>query len=198
MVLFSLFSLMDAPDAYKNALKRLIRHRKRALYQEIGISFEDDDPNQVDYYTILDLEFLGERAYEREFLEWLLNNTKPSELLFRLKRRSFCCQGAGSVRSTPPDGRRLLDDAQVSMAGPQTAFGDAIGLAVTHSQHSAASLAFWRSIRPFFVRLLRRRASHSQAVLRCTRVGQEAELILLSSTVRRYSKTPFSLASPRM
>jgi aspartate 4-decarboxylase len=88
MALFSLFSLMDTPDAYKTALKRLIRSRKQALYEEIGISFEDEDPNQVDYYTILDMEFLGERAYGREFVEWLGKNTKPSELLFRLAREA--------------------------------------------------------------------------------------------------------------
>jgi aspartate 4-decarboxylase len=88
MVLFSLFSLMDTPDAYENALKRLIRNRKKALYEEIGISFEDEDPNQVDYYTILDLEFLAERAYGREFVKWLLNNTAPTELLFRLAREA--------------------------------------------------------------------------------------------------------------
>ena len=86
MVLFSLFSLMDTPDAYKNALKRLIRSRKQALYREIGISFNDDDVNKVDYYTILDLEFLGERAYGREFVDWLLANTQPSEMLFRLAK----------------------------------------------------------------------------------------------------------------
>ncbi|NUX55146.1 bifunctional aspartate transaminase/aspartate 4-decarboxylase [Paraburkholderia youngii] len=88
MVLFSLFSLMDTPDAYKNALKRLIRKRKQALYEEVGIAFEDDDPNQVDYYTIVDIEFLGERAYGREFVDWLLKNTEPSELLFRLAREA--------------------------------------------------------------------------------------------------------------
>jgi len=88
MVLFSLFSLMDTPDAYKNALKRLIRKRKQALYDEVGISFEDDDPNQVDYYTILDIEFLGERMFGRKFVEWLLKNTEPSELLFRLAREA--------------------------------------------------------------------------------------------------------------
>ncbi|HTI16468.1 MAG TPA: bifunctional aspartate transaminase/aspartate 4-decarboxylase [Trinickia sp.] len=88
MVLFSLFSLMDTPDAYKKAVKRLIRSRKRALYEEIGISFEDDDPNQVDYYTILDMEFLGARAYGRDFVEWLVKNAKPSELLFRLAREA--------------------------------------------------------------------------------------------------------------
>ncbi|WP_153099594.1 bifunctional aspartate transaminase/aspartate 4-decarboxylase [Paraburkholderia hayleyella] len=88
MVLFSLFSLMDTPDAYKKALKRLIRSRKRALYEEVGISFENDDPNQVDYYTILDLEFLGERMFGREFVDWLFKNTEPSELLFRLAREA--------------------------------------------------------------------------------------------------------------
>jgi aspartate 4-decarboxylase len=88
MVLFSLFALMDTPDAYKNALKRLIRKRKQALYEEVGISFEDDDPNQVDYYTILDIEFLGERMFGREFVDWLLKNTEPSELLFRLAREA--------------------------------------------------------------------------------------------------------------
>ena len=88
MVLFSLFSLMDTPDAYKKALKRLIRSRKRALYEEVGISFEDDDPNQVDYYTILDLVFLGGRAYGQEFVEWIQANTKPSELLFQLASRA--------------------------------------------------------------------------------------------------------------
>jgi aspartate 4-decarboxylase len=88
MVLFSLFSLMDTPDAYKNALKRLIRKRKQALYEEVGISFEDDDPNQVDYYTILDIEFLGERMFGREFVDWLLKNIEPSELLFRLAREA--------------------------------------------------------------------------------------------------------------
>ncbi|CAG4886253.1 bifunctional aspartate transaminase/aspartate 4-decarboxylase [Paraburkholderia saeva] len=84
MVLFSLFSLMDTPDAYKNALKRLIRSRKKALFEEIGLTFPDDDENQVDYYTILDMEYLGERAFGREFVDWLLKNTEPQELLFRL------------------------------------------------------------------------------------------------------------------
>jgi len=86
MVLFSLFSLMDTPDAYKNALKRLIRSRKQALYREIGISFDDSDENKVDYYTILDLEFLGEWAYGRDFVDWVIKNTEPSEMLFRLAK----------------------------------------------------------------------------------------------------------------
>jgi AspT/YidE/YbjL antiporter-like protein len=67
---------------------RLIRNRKKALFEEIAISFPDDDENQVDYYTILDLEFLGKRAFGQEFVDWLFKNTEPSELLFRLAREA--------------------------------------------------------------------------------------------------------------
>jgi aspartate 4-decarboxylase len=109
MVLFSLFSLMDTPDAYKNALKRLIRGRKQALYREIGISFDDDDENKVDYYTILDLEFLGERAYGRDFVDWVIKNTEPSEVLFRLARdaRVVLLPGRG-FGTQHPSGRESL------------------------------------------------------------------------------------------
>jgi aspartate 4-decarboxylase len=109
MVMFSLFSLMDTPDAYKKALKRLIRSRKRALYEEIGISFDDSDVNQVDYYTILDMEFLGERAYGRDFVEWLMKNTEPSEMLFRLAREARVVLLPGRGFGTPhPSGRVSL------------------------------------------------------------------------------------------
>ncbi|NYH99179.1 bifunctional aspartate transaminase/aspartate 4-decarboxylase [Cupriavidus plantarum] len=84
MVLFSLFSLMDTPDAYKQAMKRLIRKRKAALFREIGIAPEDGDPNIVDYYTLLDIEQLGGKAIGPEFVKWVLSSQEPVELLFRL------------------------------------------------------------------------------------------------------------------
>jgi len=90
MVLFSLFSLMDTSDSYKTALKRLIRHRKRALYSAIGIGLgdEEEDVNAVDYYAILDLELLGERIHGRKFADWLLSHTDTTELLLRLAREA--------------------------------------------------------------------------------------------------------------
>ncbi|WP_149135276.1 bifunctional aspartate transaminase/aspartate 4-decarboxylase [Cupriavidus campinensis] len=85
MVLFSLFSLMDTPDAYKQAMKRLIRNRKAALFREIGIAPDNaDDPNAVDYYTLLDIEQLGGKAIGPEFVKWVLDSAEPVELLFRL------------------------------------------------------------------------------------------------------------------
>jgi aspartate 4-decarboxylase len=126
MVLFSLFSLMDTPDAYKNALKRLIRSRKQALYREIGISFDDSDENKVDYYTILDLEYLGERAYGREFVDWLIENTKPSEMLFRLAKdaRVVLLPGRG-FGTLHPSGR-------VSLANLNESDYAQIGRAIRH------------------------------------------------------------------
>ncbi|CAF0810929.1 unnamed protein product [Adineta steineri] len=86
MVLFSLFALMDTADSYKTVLKRLIRHRKRALYRAIGIGFGDaeDDINSVDYYAILDLELLGERIHGRKFADWLIIHADMTALLMRL------------------------------------------------------------------------------------------------------------------
>ncbi len=88
MVLFSLFSLMDTPDSYKTAMKRLIRSRKAALYREIGIAPEADDPNAVDYYTLLDIEALGGKALGPDFVKWVLASVEPNELLFRLAEDS--------------------------------------------------------------------------------------------------------------
>jgi aspartate 4-decarboxylase len=109
MVLFSLFSLMDTPDAYKNALKRLIRSRKAALYREMGIAVEKEDENQVDYYTILDMEHLGGRTHGPEFVDWILNNTQPSELLFELAKEARVVLLPGRGFGTPhPSGRVSL------------------------------------------------------------------------------------------
>jgi aspartate 4-decarboxylase len=109
MVLFSLFSLMDTPDAYKNALKRLIRNRKRALFEAMGIAYDHDDPNQVDYYTILDMEYMGEKRFGREFVDWLLKQVKPNELLFRLAAEARVVLLPGKGFGTPhPSGRVSL------------------------------------------------------------------------------------------
>ena len=109
MVLFSLFSLMDTKDVYKNSLKQLIRSRKAALYQEAGIKNTESEENQVDYYTVLDVEYLGERAYGRKFVDWLLKQVKPSELLFRLASEAQVVLLPGRGFGTPhPSGRVSL------------------------------------------------------------------------------------------
>lgn len=87
MALFSLFCLMDEPDAYKHAVKRIIRRRKAVMYRAAGIT-EETGPNTVDYYNILDLEVLGTKIYGKGFVDWFMKNIDPSEVLFRLAKES--------------------------------------------------------------------------------------------------------------
>jgi aspartate 4-decarboxylase len=74
---------MDEPDAYKKAVKRIIRRRQTALYRELGIP-PTQDPNGTDYYTLLDLEAIATELYGREFALWMLAKKAPLEMLFRL------------------------------------------------------------------------------------------------------------------
>jgi aspartate 4-decarboxylase len=83
MVLFSLFALMDENDVYKSTLKKVIRNRESALYRELGIAVTDN-PNSVDYYTLLDLEDISLKLYGPEFAKWVKEKFSTNELLFRI------------------------------------------------------------------------------------------------------------------
>jgi aspartate 4-decarboxylase len=83
MVLFSLFALMDENDVYKSTLKKVIRNRESALYRELGIAVTDN-PNSVDYYTLLDLEDIALKLYGPEFAKWVKEKFSANELLFRI------------------------------------------------------------------------------------------------------------------
>lgn len=83
MVLFSLFALMDEHDMYKASLKKVIRRREAALYRELGIELTEN-PNQVDYYTLLDLEDIAQKLYGSEFAAWVRKTFTANELLFRI------------------------------------------------------------------------------------------------------------------
>ena len=80
MGLFALYALMDERDGYKRAVKRTIRGRYHTLYRELGCALPED-PNAVGFYAILDLEVLGARRYGRGFVDWLLHNKNPLEIL---------------------------------------------------------------------------------------------------------------------
>ena len=87
MVLFSLFALMDRDDAYKGALKKVLKDRKKALYREIGmIPFEDE--NDVNYYHLFDFKEMITKFYGLDFGKWLNKTLLPNEGLFRLAEKS--------------------------------------------------------------------------------------------------------------
>ena len=83
MVLFSLFALMDEHGMYKASLKKVIRRREAALYRELGIELTEN-PNQVDYYTLLDLEDIAQKLYGSEFAAWVKKTFTANELLFHI------------------------------------------------------------------------------------------------------------------
>jgi aspartate 4-decarboxylase len=108
MVLFSLFALMDTPGAYKAAMKRLIRAREHALYREIGVA-PDPNPNDVGYYTLLDLADLSGKAFGKPFAKWLLKNVEPRSLLFELAQESgVVLLPGGGFGAQQPAGRVSL------------------------------------------------------------------------------------------
>jgi aspartate 4-decarboxylase len=108
MVLFSLFALMDTPNAYKAAMKRLIRAREHALYREIGES-PDPNPDDVGYYTLLDLSDLSEKAFGKPFVDWLLKTVDPRALLFELaNKEGVVLLPGGGFGATSPAGRVSL------------------------------------------------------------------------------------------
>src|SRR6516225_7566199 len=106
MALLALFGLMDEDDAYKQAIKRTIRRRHEALYRELGFEVPGD-PNVIDYYTILDLEVLGARRYGRDFVDWLLCNKNPLEILFRLANEGGVVLLPGKGFGTPHPSARV-------------------------------------------------------------------------------------------
>jgi aspartate 4-decarboxylase len=106
MALFALFSLMDQSDQYKHAMQRTIRRRHKALYRELGFE-PPEDPNAVDYYTILDLEVLGTRRYGRDFVDWMLRRKNPLEILFRLADEGGVVLLPGKGFGTPHPSARV-------------------------------------------------------------------------------------------
>ncbi len=120
MVLFSLFALMDEADAYKNAMKRVVRRRKEALYRELSI-VPDNNPDDVNYYHLLDVEVLGRATYGKEFVDWLLKALKPNQFLFELAERSGVVllpgKGFGTVHPSARVSLANLTEVEYSRIG---------------------------------------------------------------------------------
>lgn len=120
MALFALFALMDEHDAYKATMKTMIRSRHQTSYRELGFE-PPKDPNAVNYYTILHLEVLGAQRYGRDFVDWLLRNKNPLEILFRLAEEGGVVLLPGRGFGTPHPSARVslanLDERDYARIG---------------------------------------------------------------------------------
>lgn len=109
MALFALNGLMDREHHYKMAAKQLIRQRYQTLYSNMGVTVKHR-PNDVDYYTLIDLQQLGGSLYGPEFEAWFIKSDLGISFLFRLAEET-------GVVLLPGNGFEVVDtSARVSLA----------------------------------------------------------------------------------
>lgn len=96
MAIFSIFSLIDSTNFYKNLVKQICRRRKALLYKSLEIA-PDVNPLSASYYTEFNILHLAEKFYGAEFAKYMKNNSKPIDILFSLANKSsiVLLSGAG-------------------------------------------------------------------------------------------------------
>lgn len=109
MALFALNGLMDREHRYKNAAKHLIRQRYQTLYSHMGIKAVHQE-NDVNYYSLIDLQEIGGSLYGPEFKAWFVKSELGIGFLFRLAQET-------GVVLLPGNGFEVVDtSARVSLA----------------------------------------------------------------------------------
>ncbi|MBI6874732.1 aspartate 4-decarboxylase [Clostridium aciditolerans] len=87
MAFFSVFALLDKENNYKKLTMDICRRRQMLLFNSLGISLRKD-PYDAAYYTEFDLLEWANHYYGNEFADYLQNNHKPVDILFRLAEES--------------------------------------------------------------------------------------------------------------
>jgi aspartate 4-decarboxylase len=109
MALFALNGLMDREHRYKDAAKQLIRQRYQTLYGHMGIKAAHE-PDDVNYYSLIDLQEIGGALYGPEFKAWFSKCDLGLSFLFRLAQET-------GVVLLPGKGFEVVDtSARVSLA----------------------------------------------------------------------------------
>ncbi|MBV8490243.1 MAG: aspartate 4-decarboxylase [Candidatus Eremiobacteraeota bacterium] len=83
MTFFSLFALTDKKNAYRDLTRRICHTRLDLLWKGLGIPLVDD-PQRAGYYATLDLMKWAEIKYGKEFMEYLVANYHPLQIVFAL------------------------------------------------------------------------------------------------------------------
>lgn len=87
MAFFAAFALLDKKNKYKQLTKDICRRRQKLLFESLGLDLLKD-PYDASYYTEFDLLQWANHYYGNEFGEYLQNNYKPVDILFRLAEKS--------------------------------------------------------------------------------------------------------------
>ena len=109
MALFALNGLMDRGHRYKDAAKQLIRQRYQTLYSHMGVKTARQ-PDDVNYYSLIDLQEIGGSLYGPEFKAWFIKSNLGISFLFRLAKET-------GVVLLPGKGFEVVDtSARISLA----------------------------------------------------------------------------------
>ena len=86
MTLFSLASLFDTEDKYKNASKEIVRNRYAKLMENLPGKplISPDDPNGAFYYIEIDVLKLAKEKYNEDFAKWVSENYYSLDPVMRL------------------------------------------------------------------------------------------------------------------
>jgi aspartate 4-decarboxylase len=87
MALFSIFSMLDTRNEYKQKTMEILHRRMNLLYEGLGLP-KKHLPNDADYYTEIDLEIWCNHHFEKGFFDYLKQNYKPVDILYRLAEKS--------------------------------------------------------------------------------------------------------------
>ncbi len=83
MTFFSLFALTDTNDAYKHLTMRIVQQRLERLWKGLNLPLAPDD-RRAGYYSTLDLMKWAELTYGKDFMEYLVKNYHPLQIVFAL------------------------------------------------------------------------------------------------------------------
>lgn len=87
MAIFSVFSMLDTTNVYKQKTNDILQRRMHLLYEGLGLP-KKHLPNDADYYTEIDLEIWCNHHYQKGFTEHLKKNYKPEDILYHLAEKS--------------------------------------------------------------------------------------------------------------
>ena len=120
MAFFSVFALLDKENRYKQLTKDICRRRQKLLFEGLGLDLRKD-PYDAAYYTEFDLLEWASHYYGDEFANYLQENYKPVDILFRLAQKSSIVLLSGGGFHGPEWSIRIslanLDDEHYSKIG---------------------------------------------------------------------------------
>lgn len=120
MAFFCAFALLDKENIYKQLTKDICRRRQLLLFKGLGLDLRKD-PFDASYYTEFDLLEWASCYYGNEFGEYLKNNHKPVEILYRLAEESSIVLLSGGGFQGPEWSIRIslanLNDEAYSIIG---------------------------------------------------------------------------------